>query len=55
VLRWTADGKTSEEIAAILAISARTVDFHIRNAIANLRVNNRSSAIARSSRLGILD
>ncbi|NDZ17145.1 autoinducer binding domain-containing protein [Variovorax sp. WS11] len=55
VLRWTADGKTSEEIATILAISARTVNFHIRNPIANLRVNNRNSAIARSSRLGLLD
>jgi LuxR family transcriptional regulator len=55
VLRWTADGKTSEEIAQILSITARTVNFHIANAIANLRVNNRNSAIARSSRLGLLN
>jgi LuxR family transcriptional regulator len=55
VLRWTADGKTSDEIAQILSITERTVNFHIANAIAKLRVNNRNSAIARSSRLGLLN
>ncbi|WP_431113399.1 autoinducer binding domain-containing protein [Variovorax paradoxus] len=54
VMRWTADGKTSEEIAAILGLSTPTVNFHIRNAIAKLRANNKNSAVARSSRLGIL-
>jgi DNA-binding CsgD family transcriptional regulator len=55
VLRWTADGKTSEEIASILAISANTVNFHIKNAVARLRVANKSAAVARSSKLGLLD
>jgi DNA-binding CsgD family transcriptional regulator len=55
VLRWTADGKTSEEIASILAISANTVNFHIKNAIARLRVANKSAAVARSSKVGLLD
>ncbi|CAN7722756.1 LuxR family transcriptional regulator [Variovorax sp. LjRoot130] len=55
VLRWTADGKTSEEIASILSISANTVNFHIKNAIAKLRVANKSAAVARSSKLGLLD
>lgn len=55
VLRWTADGKTSDEIADILGISKPTVNFHIRNAIARLRANNKNSAVARSSRLGVLN
>lgn len=55
VMRWTADGKTSEEVGAILGISKNTVNFHIRNAIAKLRANNKNAAVARSSRLGVLD
>ncbi|MBT2305035.1 autoinducer binding domain-containing protein [Variovorax paradoxus] len=55
VLRWTADGKTSEEIALILSISANTVNFHIKNAVVRLRVANKSAAVARSSKLGLLD
>lgn len=55
VLRWTADGKTSEEIAVILGISKPTVNFHITNAIARLHANNKNSAVARSSRLGVLN
>lgn len=55
VLRWTADGKTSEEIAEILGVSKPTVNYHIRNAIAKLRANNKNSAVARSSRLGVLN
>ncbi|RST50038.1 autoinducer binding domain-containing protein [Variovorax sp. MHTC-1] len=54
VMRWTADGKSSEEVAAILGLSRPTVNFHIRNAIAKLRANNKNSAVARSSRLGLL-
>jgi len=54
VMRWTADGKTSEEIAIILDISERTVNFHVRNVMAKLHANNKSSAVALSSRLGVL-
>lgn len=53
-MRWTADGKTSEEIAIILDISERTVNFHVRNVMAKLHANNKSSAVALSSRLGVL-
>lgn len=55
VLRWTADGKTSDEIAQILEISKRTVNFHVRNASIRLRANNKNSAVALASRLGILN
>jgi len=55
VLRWTGDGKTSDEIAAILCISKPTVDFHLRNAMARLGAATKSSAAAFASRLGLLN
>jgi DNA-binding CsgD family transcriptional regulator len=32
VLRWTAIGKTTPEVARILALSDNTIQFHIKNA-----------------------
>jgi LuxR family transcriptional regulator len=55
VLRWTGDGKTSNEIAAILCISKPTVDFHLKNAMAILGAATKSSAAAFASRLGLLN
>ena len=55
VLRWTGDGKTSNEIAAILCISKPTVDFHLKNAMARLGSATKSSAAAFASRLGLLN
>lgn len=55
VLRWTADGKTSAEIAVILGMSKSTVNYHLRNAIARLHANNKNSAVALSARLGLLN
>ncbi|MDQ0027903.1 LuxR family transcriptional regulator [Variovorax paradoxus] len=55
VLRWTGDGKTSNEIAAILCISKPTVDFHLKNAMARLGAATKSSAAAFASRLGLLN
>jgi LuxR family transcriptional regulator len=31
ILKWTAEGKTSAEIAIILSISENTVNFHQKN------------------------
>ncbi len=31
ILKWTAEGKTSAEIAMILSISENTVNFHQKN------------------------
>jgi len=55
VLRWTGDGKTSDEIASILCISKPTVDFHLRNAMARLGASTKCSAAAFASRLGLLN
>lgn len=55
VLKWTADGKTSSEIAVILAVSVNTVNFHIKNAVAKLQVTNKTAAVVRAAMLGLLN
>lgn len=54
VLRWTADGKTSNEIAVILKISERTVNFHITNITAKLNASNKIAAAIKAAMLGLL-
>lgn len=54
VLRWTAEGKTSNEVADILRIAERTVNFHINNAMVKLNANNKTAAVIRASVLGFL-
>lgn len=53
VLRWCASGKTSWEIAEILSISERTVNFHLSKIAQRLGVRGRlaACAVAISSRL----
>lgn len=53
-LLWSAEGKTAEEIAAILSISTPTVTFHLKNTIQKLNVGNRNQAIAKAALLGII-
>lgn len=53
VLRWTADGKSAQDIAEILSLSKNTVDFHIRNAIVKLGVANKTAAVVRAMLLGL--
>ena len=55
VLKWTADGKTSGEIAQILAISIDTVNYHVGNATAKLGATNKTAAVVRAVMLGWLN
>jgi DNA-binding NarL/FixJ family response regulator len=48
VLTWSARGKTSDEIAGILELSKRTVDFHMDNARAKLGVATRIQAVVKA-------
>jgi DNA-binding NarL/FixJ family response regulator len=48
VLTWSARGKTSDEIASILSLSKRTVDFHMDNARNKLGVANRTQAVVKA-------
>jgi len=52
-LTWAARGKTSVQIAKVLGLTKRTVDFHIDNARRKLGANTRIHAVikARDSRL----
>lgn len=54
VLNWTAKGKSTAEIAIVLKISAKTIDFHIENVKRKLQVYNRTHAVAKAIMLGLL-
>ena len=49
VLTWVARGKTSAEIAQILDLSKRTVDFHTDNARAKLGAATRTEAAIKAA------
>ncbi|MNL69341.1 HTH-type quorum sensing-dependent transcriptional regulator VjbR [compost metagenome] len=53
-LRWTAAGKSSEEIAIILNISSHTVVSYLKSAMRKLDSVNRMQAIARACRFRLL-
>lgn len=54
VLRWTAEGKTAYEISKILAVSERTVNFHVNNVVAKLGTSNKTQAAVKATALGLL-
>jgi DNA-binding response OmpR family regulator len=49
VLTWVARGKTSAEIAQIIGLTKRTVDFHIDNARVKLDAATRSEAVIKAT------
>lgn len=55
VLKWTADGKTTGDIADILEVSDNTVNFHIKNAVAKLGTANKTAAAVRAALLGLFN
>jgi DNA-binding response OmpR family regulator len=54
-LTWAARGKTSAEIAQILGLSKRTVDFHIDNARDKLGVATRIQAAIKAATSRLID
>ncbi|HZP81624.1 MAG TPA: helix-turn-helix transcriptional regulator [Chthonomonadaceae bacterium] len=54
VLRLVSAGKTSQQIADLLFVSKRTVDFHLQNLYEKLNASNRVQALCRALQLGIL-
>lgn len=46
ILRWTADGKTSEEIAIILNLAIDTINFHQKKIQNKIGAGNRVQAVA---------
>ena len=53
-LRWAAAGKSSDEIAIILGISAYTVGSYFKSATRKLDAVNRMQAIARAMRMKLI-
>lgn len=54
VLRWSAVGKTAEEIGRILGITERTVTFHMTSSFPKLDVTNKTQAVAKALLLKLL-
>lgn len=54
VLTWVARGKSSSDIATILGISERTVNFHLDNAMRKAGVATRVQAAVKCAMLGLI-
>ncbi len=54
VLMLVIEGRASKEVADLLYISKRTVDFHLANIYDKLQVTNRVQAFRRAARLGLI-
>src|ERR1700692_4673195 len=55
VLTWVARGKTSVEIAQIIGLTKRTIDFHIDNARAKLGAATRTEAVIKATTGRLID
>jgi LuxR family quorum sensing-dependent transcriptional regulator len=55
VLKWLMAGKTNWEIGEILAISERTVHFHVNQLRRKLKAGNRAQIVAIAMTLGLVD
>ncbi|QJU60514.1 hypothetical protein HL653_07085 [Sphingomonas sp. AP4-R1] len=53
-LRWVSIGKTAWETSRIVAISQRTVEFHLSNAVRKLEAKNKVHAAVIAVRSGII-
>ena len=49
VLTWVARGKTSAEVADLVGLTKRTVDFHLDNARAKLNASTRTAAAIKAA------
>ncbi len=54
VLTLVIEGKSSKEVADMLYVSKRTVDFHLANVYEKLQVTNRVQAFRMAARLGLI-
>ncbi|WP_246738716.1 response regulator transcription factor [Bradyrhizobium sp. CCBAU 051011] len=54
-LTWVAKGKSSTDIAVLMNVSERTVNFHVNNVIRKLGVATRVQAAIRCALLGLIE
>lgn len=55
VLNWVASGKSDWQVAQILSVSPKTVNYHVENAKRKLRATSRIQAVVEAVRLGLID
>jgi LuxR family transcriptional regulator len=53
ILKWSAEGKTAAEVAMILDVKIRTVNFHIGSAIRKMGASNKTSAVVQAALHGV--
>ncbi|CAI6174379.1 LuxR C-terminal-related transcriptional regulator [Escherichia coli] len=54
ILKWTAEGKTSAEIAMILSISENTVNFHQKNMRKKINAPNKTQVACYAAATGLI-
>lgn len=54
ILSLVVEGHSSKEVADMLFISKRTVDFHLDNVYGKLKVKNKMQALLKATKLGLL-
>lgn len=54
VLLWTAQGKTSWEVGAVLGLKEKTVNFHLANVTRKLGVRSKHQAVLKCLAAGVL-
>lgn len=54
-MSWAASGKSSWEIAKILGIGQKSVDFHVESARRKLQASNPTQAVVKAVILGLID
>lgn len=55
VLQLIFEGNSSSEVALILTVSKRTIDFHVAKIYMKMGVNNRYQAYQKAIELGLID
>jgi len=54
VLRLVLEGRSNKEVAGLLYLSKRTIDYHLANIYDKLRVSNRVQAFRRAAEMGLV-
>lgn len=54
ILTLVAEGRSNDDIARTLHISASTIKYHLRNAYAKLGVSSRTAAVSAAAKRGII-
>lgn len=54
ILRWTADGKCTDDVAAILGISGNTVNYHLKQISKKMNCNTKLQAATYAAAINII-